>query len=73
MEQATEITSNITAEGQSSSLRTQLIEAQILDCQLEGDEYGLGNLISSERSASMNDYNVSVSPSFLTRAYELAV
>ena len=73
MKQAAEITSIITAEGQSSSLRTQLIEAQILDCQLEGDEYGLGNLISSERSASMNDYNVSVFPPFLTRAYELAV
>ena len=64
MEQAAEITSNISAEGLSSSLRTQLIEAQILDYQLEGDEYGLGNLISSERTANLNGYDVSASPLF---------
>ena len=73
MEQAAEITSNISAEGLSSSLRTQLIEAQILDYQLEGDEYGLGNLISSERTANLNGYDVSASPSFSECAYELTV
>lgn len=60
-----EVTSHISPKGESSSLRTQFIEAQILDCQLEGDEYGLGNLITSEYSANLDDQNVSLFlPSF---------
>lgn len=66
-----EVTSHISAKGESSSLRTQLIEAQILDCQLKGDEYGLGNLITSEYSANLDDQNVSLFLSSFPWAFEI--
>jgi hypothetical protein len=43
----------------TSSLRTQLMEAQILDCQLGGADIILDDLLAEGYSASTDDCNVS--------------
>jgi hypothetical protein len=44
--------------GDTSSLRTQLMEAQILDCQLGGADIILDDLLAEGYPASTDDCNV---------------
>lgn len=57
MDYSTDI-SRLPDKGESSSLRTQLIEAQILDSQLEGDEYGLDVLLAADYPAAKSEFHV---------------
>jgi hypothetical protein len=55
MEHVRSIDSQQSKRGESSTVRTQLIEAQILDCQFIGDDCGLEDLLAAAHSSNSDE------------------